>query len=35
MRVRGKHSAYEVTQELVDLIKGKPLDDYSRGAGRL
>ena len=30
MRVRGKHSAYEITQELVDLIKGKPLRDYSR-----
>ena len=30
MRVRGKHSAYEITQQLVDLIKGKPLHDYSR-----
>ena len=30
MRVRGKRSAYEITQELVDLIKGKPLRDYSR-----
>ena len=30
MRVRGKRSAYEITQELVDLIEGKPLHDYSR-----
>ena len=30
MRVRGKRSAYEITQQLVDLIKGKPLHDYSR-----
>ena len=30
MRVHGKRSAYEITQELVDLIKGKPLRDYSR-----
>ena len=30
MRVRGKHSAYKITQEFVDLIKGKPLRDYSR-----
>ena len=30
MRVHNKHSAYEITQELVDLIKGKPLRDYSR-----
>ena len=30
MRVRGKRSVYEITQELVDLIKGKPLRDYSR-----
>ena len=30
MRVGGKRSAYEITQELVDLIKGKPLHDYSR-----
>ena len=30
MRVCGKHNAYETTEELVDLIKGKPLHDYSR-----
>ena len=30
MRVRCKRSAYEITQELVNLIKGKPLDDYSK-----
>ena len=30
MRVLSKRSAYEITQELVDLIKGKPLRDYSR-----
>ena len=30
MRVRGKRSAYEITQELVDLIKGMLLDDYSK-----
>ena len=30
MRVRVKRSAYEITQQLVDLIKGKPLRDYSR-----
>ena len=30
MRVHGKRSAYEITQQLVDLIKGKPLRDYSR-----
>ena len=30
MRVHGKRSAYEITQELFDLIKGKPLRDYSR-----
>ena len=30
MRVHGKRSAYEITQELVDLIKGKSLHDYSR-----
>ena len=30
MRVHGKRSAYEITQELVDLIKGKPLRDYLR-----
>ena len=30
MRVHGKRSAYEITQELADLIKGKPLRDYSR-----
>ena len=30
MRVHSKRSAYEITQELVDLIKGKPLDYYSR-----
>ena len=30
MRVHGKCSAYEITQGLVDLIKGKPLRVYSR-----
>ena len=30
MRVHGKRSACEITQELVDLIKGKPLRNYSR-----
>ena len=30
MRVHGKRSAYEITQELVDLMKGKPLRDYPR-----
>ena len=30
MQVHSKRSAYEITQELVDLIKGKPLRDYSR-----
>ena len=30
MRVCSKCSAYEITQKLVDLIKGKPLHDYLR-----
>ena len=30
MRVRGKVNTYEISQELVDLIKGKPLENYSQ-----
>ena len=30
MRVHDKRSAYDITQELVYLIKGKPSCDYSR-----
>ena len=29
MRVRGRHTTYQITQDLVDLIKGEPLDNYS------
>ena len=29
MRVEGKHRTYEITQDLVDLIKGEPLENYS------
>ena len=29
MRVQGRKQIYDITQDLVDLIKGEPLEDYS------
>ena len=29
MRVQGQERIYDITQELIDLIKGEPLDNYS------
>ena len=32
MRVHGKERTYEITQDLIDLIKGLPLENYNREA---